>query len=65
MQQLKPAVVAAISGAIQEYLQSEEAAWAAAAARLGPPGPPLNVWALAGRQTAMQWRLLAQRRALR
>ena len=29
------------------------------------PGPPLNLWALAGRQEAMQLRLLMQRRSLR
>lgn len=63
MQKLKPQVVAAIGAAIQEYLLAEEAALAALAAL--PAGPPVNVWALAGRQAAMQWRLLAQRRALR
>ena len=42
----------------------------AQAAALAPmmaaaPGPPINLWALAGRQQAMQLRLLMQRRSLR
>ncbi len=65
MHPLKPSVLAAISGAIQEYLLAEEAAVAALAAAAAPPAPPPNVWGLAGRQAAMQWRLLVQRRALR
>ncbi len=64
---VKPQILAAISGAVQAYLQEEEA-WQAAAA--GPPGPPLpappaNLWGLSGRQWAMQTRQLMQRRALR
>lgn len=65
----KPPILAAISGAIGAYLAAEEAA--AAAAALPPalaaaaPGPPLSLWGLAGRQQAMQQRLLMQRRSLR
>jgi len=71
MTPIKPQVLAAISGAIGAYLADEEAALAAAAApalaAAGPaaPGPPLNLWALAGRQEAMQLRMLMQRRSLR
>ena len=57
---IKPQILAAISGAISAYLADEEAACQAAA--LAPvaaaaPGPPVNLWALAGRQQAMQLRL--------
>ena len=38
---------------------------AAAGFAAAAPGPPLNLWALAGRQEAMQLRLLMQRRSLR
>ena len=66
MNQVKPQVLAAISGAISAYLAQEEACQAAAAAGVGAaPGPGLNLWSLAGRQEAMQLRLLAQRRSLR
>jgi len=64
---IKPQILAAMSGAIAAYIADEEAACQAAA--LAPPaaaapGPPLNLWALAGRQQAMQMRLLMQRRSL-
>jgi len=64
---IKPQILAAISGAIAAYIADEEAGQAAAAGMMAamPPGPPLNLWALAGRQEAMQLRLLAQRRSLR
>jgi hypothetical protein len=65
---IKPQILAAISGALGAYLADEEAAGQAAAqaaAAAGPPGPPLSLWALAGRQQAMQMRLLMQRRSLR
>lgn len=60
-------VLAAISGAIQAYLADEEAYLVAASLTAAPAaaGPPLNLWALAGRQGAMQLRLLLQRRSLR
>jgi hypothetical protein len=63
---IKPQVLAAISGAIAAYL-AEEAAYEAAAGMMAapPPGPPLNLWGLSGRQAAMQLRMLAQRRSLR
>ena len=66
----KPPILAAISAAIGAYLAAEEEA-AAAAAALPPalaaavPGPLLSLWGLAGRQQAMQQRLLMQRRSLR
>ncbi len=65
---IKPQIIAAISGAISSYIADEEAACQAAAvavAAAAAPGPPLNLWALAGRQQAMQMRLLMQRRSLR
>jgi hypothetical protein len=67
MSTIKPQIIAAISGALGAYLAAEEACQAAAltAAATRAPGPPLSLWALAGRQQAMQLRLLAQRRSLR
>ena len=66
MSVIKPQVLAAISGAIAAYIAEEEACQAAAAGMMAAPaGPPLNLWALAGRQTAMQLRQLMQRRSLR
>ena len=66
---IKPPIIAAISGAIASYIADEEAACQAAALTPGlaaaAPGPTLNLWALAGRQQAMQMRLLMQRRSLR
>ena len=66
---IKPQILAAISGAISAYIADEEAACQAAAlaplAAAGAPGPPISLWALAGRQEAMQLRLLMQRRSLR
>jgi hypothetical protein len=66
MSTIHPKILAAISGAITAYIADEEACQAAAAGAAAPaPGPPLNLWALAGRQQAMQLRLLMQRRSLR
>jgi hypothetical protein len=64
---MKPQIMAAISGAISAYLADEEACQAAAlsAAAAHVPGPPPNLWGLAGRAEAMQMRLLMQRRSLR
>jgi hypothetical protein len=64
---IKPQILAAVTAAIQEYILSEELALqvAAAAAPSAPPGPPPNLWGLAGRQAAMQLRMLMQRRSLR
>ena len=63
---ITPHILAAISGAIGAYIADEEACQAAAAGMMAAPaGPPLNLWALAGRQEAMQLRLLMQRRSLR
>jgi len=65
MYTIKPQVLAAISGALEAYLEEEEAylAMAAAAPAARPPGPPPNFWGLAGRQWAMNLRLLMQRRS--
>ena len=66
MSLIRPQILAAISGAIAAYIADEEACQAAAAGyAAAAPGPPLNLWALAGRQAAMQLRLLMQRRSLR
>ena len=65
---IKPQIIAAISGAVSAYIAAEEAACQAAqgaVAAAAAPGPALNLWALAGRQQAMQMRLLMQRRSLR
>ena len=64
---IKPQILAAISGAIQAYIQEEEAMLAVTAMPSGPPlpAPPANLWGLSGRQWAMQTRQLMQRRALR
>jgi hypothetical protein len=60
-------VLAAISGAMAAYLADEEVHLASAGLAAAPAvaGPPCNLWALAGRQGAMQFRLLLQRRSLR
>jgi hypothetical protein len=62
---IKPQILAAISGAIQSYLAEEEALQALQTAAYAPPAPPPSLWGAAGRQWAMQMRLLAQRRSLR
>ena len=65
---IKPQILAAISGAVSAYIADEEAVCQAAALTpmmAGAPGPPVNLWALAGRSQAMQLRLLMQRRSLR
>jgi hypothetical protein len=63
---IKPQILAAISGAIAAYIEQEEACQAAGMAAMArPAGPPVNLWALAGRSQTMQLRLLMQRRSLR
>ena len=63
---VKPQILAAISGALSAYLAEEEAACqAAAVCAAAAPGPPPNLWGLAGRSEAMQMRALLQRRSLR
>jgi hypothetical protein len=64
---IKPQILAAISGALQAYIQEEEALMAAAAmpAGLPLPVPPANLWGISGRQWTMQTRQLLQRRSLR
>jgi hypothetical protein len=63
---LKPAILAAISGAIGAYIQEEEVLLAAAVPA-GPalPAPPANLWGVSSRQWTMQTRQLLQRRSLR
>ncbi len=71
MKSIKPQLLAAISAAIQAYLADEEAVLQqqqvslGLAAAGGPPSPPVNLWALSGRQETMQLRLLMQRRSFR
>ncbi len=69
MSSIKPQILAASSGAISAYLADEEVAGQAAsqatAMAAAAPGPPLSLWALAGRSQAMQMRQLMQRRSLR
>jgi hypothetical protein len=64
---IQPQILAAISGALQAYIQEEEAWVAAAAMPAGPPRPmpPANLWGISGRQWTMQTRQLLQRRSLR
>jgi hypothetical protein len=67
---IKPQILAAVSAAIQAYLADEEAVMQqqqaiSLAALGGPPGPPVHLWALSGRQEAMHLRLLMQRRSFR
>ncbi len=68
MPSIKPQIIAAISGALEAYLADEEALAVAALPALAAtaaPGPAVNLWGLAGRQQAMQLRMLMQRRSLR
>ena len=72
MSPVKPQILAAISAAIQSYLADEEAAMQqqqalslSLAGLTGPGGAPINLWALSGRQAAMQQRFLIQRRSFR
>jgi len=66
MATIKPQILAAISGAVQAYIQEEEAMLAAAApAGLAAPLPPANLWGISGRQWTMTTRQLLQRRSLR
>jgi hypothetical protein len=68
MAKINPKILAAISGAVSAYIADEEAACQAAqlaAAAAVPAGPPISLWALAGRQEAMQMRQLMQRRSFR
>jgi len=66
LKSINPQILAAISGAIAAYIADEEVYQVAALGQAArPAGPPVNLWALAGRQQAMQLRLLMQRRSLR
>jgi hypothetical protein len=65
---IKPQLMAAISAAVQAYLADEEAVLQQQAVSLSlavAGGPPVNLWALSGRQETMQLRLLMQRRSFR
>jgi hypothetical protein len=67
MASVKPHILAAINGAVNAYIQEEEALLAAAAVPAGAPlpAPPANLWGISGRQWTMQTRQLLQRRSLR
>jgi hypothetical protein len=67
MSPVKPQILAAISGAVQAYIQEEEAMLAVTAVPPGLPlpAPPANLWGISGRQWSMQTRQLMQRRSLR
>jgi hypothetical protein len=67
MSPVKPQILAAISGAVQAYIQEEEAmlAFTAAPPGLPHPAPPANLWGISGRQWSMQTRQLMQRRSMR
>ena len=72
MKSIKPQLMAVISAALQAYLADEEAFLQqqqalslGLAAAGGTPMPPVNLWALSGRQETMQLRLLMQRRSFR
>lgn len=64
---IKPPILAAISGAVNAYIQEEEALLAVTALPLGLPlpAPPANLWGISGRQWSMQTRQLMQRRSMR
>ncbi len=72
MKSIKPQLMAAISAALQAYLADEEAVLQqqqaislSLAAAGGTRMPPVNLWALSGRQETMHLRLLMQRRSFR
>jgi len=67
MASTQPQILAAISGAVQAYIQEEEAMLAVTAAPPGQPlpTPPANLWGISGRQWSMQTRQLMQRRSMR
>ena len=69
----KKKIAAAVAG-VMEYLKLEQAAVAQAgvqaeaapqAAAMAPPMPPPSLYAISGRQMAMQWRNMFQMRAVR
>lgn len=67
---LEPKLLAAITAAIEAYLQDEQVMLAAAvaappAAAVAIPSTVQNIWGLAGRQLGMQLRVLCQRRTLK
>ena len=57
-------VVAAIGAAVNAYLEAEESARLAAAAPEAP-SPPVNIWALFGRDEIMKANALWQLRIVR
>lgn len=67
----KKKIAAAVAG-VMEYLKLEQAATAQAeeqiaapAFLMAPPMPPPSLYAISGRQMAMQWRNMFQMRAVR
>ncbi|MHC1741681.1 MAG: hypothetical protein AB9873_01460 [Syntrophobacteraceae bacterium] len=66
--ELNKNAVAAISAAIQLYLEGEQVLAAAPVEMqkpIGAPRPPFSPWALSGRQAAMDMRRLWQMRLVR
>jgi hypothetical protein len=65
MESINPKVMAAISAAIDAYLEEEAAALTVSAAEVAPSAAPyasINLWALAGRQDVMFTRRMWQMR---
>ncbi|MBI5843368.1 MAG: hypothetical protein HZB23_01715 [Deltaproteobacteria bacterium] len=69
----KKKIAAAVAG-VMEYLKVEQAAIAQAGGQaqdaapafvMAPPMPPPSLYAISGRQMAMQWRNMFQMRAVR
>jgi len=69
----KKKIAAAVAG-VMEYLKVEQASMAQAGGQsqdsapvvvMAPPMPPLSLYAVSGRQMAMQWRNMFQMRAVR
>jgi hypothetical protein len=65
--EVKKNVVAAISAALQLYMQAEQQPPVVFEERLEAPRPgsPFNAWAMSGRQSAMDMRRLWQMRLVR
>jgi hypothetical protein len=65
---VKKSVAAAITTAVQLYMEAEQQIIPAAAPEPGMPrvpSPAFSPWAIAGRQTAMEMRRLLQMRLVR
>ncbi|MCK8603083.1 hypothetical protein [Desulfoferrobacter suflitae] len=64
---VKKNVVAAITAAVQLYMQAEQQPTVASeeAPRAAAPSPAFNAWAMSGRQAAMEMRRFWQMRLVR